>query len=508
MHSRYVGGVTAVIALLLLTTGGGVRAQQPATLSLQEAVSLARKNNPDYLSQLNNEGDAAWAVREAYGALLPSAAVNGGLQYQASGPALVGSFTGTDLGIGRNTPSYYFSNYSVGLSYRLSGSTLLNVRRQRASRRATYATVEAAALSLETAVKGQYLAVLRARDAVDLAQQELQSAEQNMKLAEARVSVGSAIELEAQQAEVARGRAQVSLLQAQTQLKGTKLQLMQQIGVELDSDVKLTTEFPVFEPQWSTDALVKMALASHPQLRAAEATSDAAAAGVRMAKSAYFPSLSLSAGWSGFTRQVGDSQYLIDQARNSMQSSRESCQLLRDVGTLFATRPAWAPADCSSLVLTQAQEQQILDNNKVWPFQFEQQPFSASLQISLPIFQGLSRHRQVEAARVAKEDADYRLRAERLQLKTEVQSANLSVQAAYQAVGMEKRNREVADKQLLLAREQYRVGSSSFVDLMQAETLKARADQSYLLAVYAYQDALSTLESAIGQPLRDEGSAR
>jgi outer membrane protein len=507
VYSRYVGVLTAGVTLLLLTSAGAVRAQQPATLSLEEAVSLARKNNPDYLAQLNNEGDADWAVRAAYGALLPSASLNGGLQYQASGPALYGSLTGADIGMARS-PSYYFSNYSIGLGYRLSGATFFNVGQKKADRRATEANVQAAALSLETAVKGQYLAVLRARDAVELAQQELQSAEENMKLAQARVEVGSAIELEAQQAEVQRGRAEVNLLQAETQLKGEKLNLMQQIGVELNTDVKLTTEFPVFEPTWSTDSLVQMALANHPQLHAAEATADAAKAGVRMAKMAYYPSLSLSAGWSGFTRQVGDPQYLINQARSQVQSARQTCELSLQIASLFTTPPPGLPTDCSNYVLTQADEQQILDANRVWPFKFEHQPFSAQLQISLPIFQGLSRQRQVEAARVAREDAQYRLHAEQLQLKTQVQSAYLTLQAAYRAVGMEKKNSDVADKQLQLAREQYRVGSSSFVDLMQAETLKAQADQSYLLAVYAYQDALSALDSAVGKPLRDEGSSR
>lgn len=507
MHSRYVGGLTAGVTLLLLTMAGAARAQQPATLSLEEAVSLARKNNPDYLSQINNEGDADWAVRAAYGAFLPTASVGGGLQYQAAGPAVYGTFTGADIGMARS-PSYYFSNYSIGLGYRLSGATFFDVGRQKASRRATEANVAAAGLTLETAVKGQYLAVLRARDAVDLARQELQSAEENLKLAQARVEVGSAIELEAQQAEVGRGRAEVNLLKAETQLKGAKLTLMQQIGVELNTDVKLTTEFPVFEPTWSTDSLVQLAMANHPQLHAAEATANAAKAGVRMAKAAYLPSLSVSAGWSGFTRQVGDSQYLINQARSQMQSARQNCELSLQIASLFPTPPPGLPTDCSGYVLTQADEQQIVDANKVWPFQFEKQPFSASLQISLPIFQGLSRQRQVEAARVAEEDAEYRLHAQQLHLKTQVQAANLTLRAAYRAVGMERTNRDVADKQLQLAREQYRVGSSSFVDLMQAETLKAQADQSYLLAVYAYQDALSALDSAVGQTLRNEGSSR
>jgi outer membrane protein TolC len=59
--------------------------QAPRTLTLDEAIDLARQNNPNFLSTANNQASADWAVREAYGSFLPSvtASVNGG--YQAEG---------------------------------------------------------------------------------------------------------------------------------------------------------------------------------------------------------------------------------------------------------------------------------------------------------------------------------------------------------------------------------------------------------------------------------------
>ncbi|NIP82688.1 MAG: hypothetical protein GWM90_27100, partial [Gemmatimonadetes bacterium] len=47
----------------------------------------------------------------------------------------------------------------------------------------------------------------------------------------------------------------------------------------------------------------------------------------------------------------------------------------------------------------------------------------------------------------------------------------------------------------------YRLGAASFLELMEAETLKARADREYLLGVYAFQEALTALEAAVGQDL-------
>jgi hypothetical protein len=76
----------------------------PATLSLDEAIALARQNNPVFLQTKNDEADAYWAVKEAYGQFVPSAAVGTDFSYQASGTPRFGFFTGSDLGISR-TPA-------------------------------------------------------------------------------------------------------------------------------------------------------------------------------------------------------------------------------------------------------------------------------------------------------------------------------------------------------------------------------------------------------------------
>ena len=116
--------------------------------------------------------------------------------------------------------------------------------------------------------------------------------------------------------------------------------------------------------------------------------------------------------------------------------------------------------------------------------------------------QRLRGERRVEAARVAADDARLRLRAEELRLKTQVATAHSSLEAAYRAVTLEERNRELAAEQLELARERYRVGAITFVDLTDAETRKSRADREYLSAVYAFHEALAALETAVGQNLR------
>lgn len=490
-------------ALSLLLVPLSLQAQQaPAELSLPEALQLARQHNPEYQAQLNDEAVADWGVREAYASFLPTASVGGGLSYQSGGQARIGGFTTGDIGLG-TTPDYYYSSYSLSLGLGLDGSQFYRVGQQKASRLATLAGMDAAAVTLDAQVTRQYLAVLRVRDAVELARAELERAEANLALAEARYEVEAATAIEAKQAAVERGRAQVEVLRSQAMYDTERLRLLQLMGVDLDQEVVLTTEVVVFEPSWELPVLVETAMATQPQLVAARATTESAEAGVGMARSAYWPRLSLSTGLSGYTRRASSDQYLVEQAQGSMEQAREDCVEWNQI--LTRLNPPLPAEDCAQYQFTPGMRQQIVSSNRQFPFNFETEPMSLSLGVSLPVFQGLSRQRQLEAAHAAADDARFRLRAQELQIRADVEAALRSLEAAYQAVLLEETNTELAADQLRLARERYRLGSASFLELMEAEALKARADRAYLLGVYSFQESLTALEAAVGQDLSVPG---
>lgn len=474
--------------------------QAPATLSLEEAITLARRNNPDFLAQRNDEIEADWAVREARGALLPSASIGGSMEYQAAGQQRFGIFTGEDIGVGATSTGYLLSSYSAGLSYRLSAETLMRPGQERANRVATLSRIEAADFTLVAEVTRQYLSVLRAKDGVELARQEFERAEKNASLAEARASVGASIALEAKQAEVEKGRAEVELLKAENLERAEVLKLVELIGIEFDGDLQTTSQFPVFAPRWSKDELIAMAFENHPQLRSLRAAQTASEKGVNMARSQYLPSMQLDLGWSGYTREATNPDLLVAQAQATLEQQRLDCIALNEILTRL-TDPM--PQDCSAsrFTLTDAQRASIIDGNDVFPFKFTRSPFSAQLRVSLPIFNGFTRERRIESARVAADDARHRLRKEELRIKTEVATIHQNLETAYRAVAIEERNKELAGQQLDLARERYTVGAISFVDLLDAETLKARADRAYLQSVYAFHENLAALEAAVGRKL-------
>ncbi len=200
-----------------------------------------------------------------------------------------------------------------------------------------------------------------------------------------------------------RGRAEVGVLRAEATLDNQKVRLLELIGLDLGGEIELTSDVPVFEPRWTLASLVDAAMASQPGLEAARASTAAADAGVGMARSAYWPSLSLSTGLSGYTRRVGSDSFLINQAIDAGERAVDQCEGVNLI--LARLNPPLPPEDCSQYAYHDGMRSDILAQNDQFPFDFVGEPLTVSLGVSLPVFQGLTRKRQLEASRAEADDA-------------------------------------------------------------------------------------------------------
>lgn len=497
---RIRAGALAAAALLIAASA---RAQEtvPAKMSLEQALDIARRNNPTYLQAANNMDVADWDVRQAYGQLLPSASVGTGVSWQGAGnQQLVGGLTLGQLGFG-SQPSYYFSSYQVGLNYNLSLSTILGPSQAKAQRRATGAQVRQAEATLVQQVTQAYLEVLREQDAVRLAQQQVENSQYNLRLAQGHLDVGTATPIDVGQAQVQLGRDKVSVLQAQNALATARMRLLQQLGVSVDQQVDLTTTFELTEPTWTADTLYVMALRNNPGLAAARSTKQAADVGVSSARSAYYPTLSLSTGLSGFTQQASNTNLQMAQAEAQVAAQVQQCNYTNELYSRLAN--PLPLLDCTQYRFTDAQRQAIIDANSQFPFKFQHSPLRASLSISLPVFQGLTRQRNLEAAKAQREDDAEQLRDQELALRANVAIDLATVKTDYQSALLEETNRSLAEQQLRLARERYQLGAITFVDLVNAQTVLAQADRDRSAAIFAYHDAVAALEALVGTSLRN-----
>jgi len=492
----------AITAVLLGLAGSVGDAQQPAlpsvpqVLRLEEAVDLAVRNNPAYRQVANDRGAAVWGVRNAFTQLfLPAFNVSGDMYYAGAGSQ---AFAGRNF---VQPSSTIGSGYRLGLNWQLSGATLTQPGLAKAELRATDAAIEGAGISLRAVVTQQYLAVLQAQEQVTLAQSQLTRNEEFLRLAQARFQVGQATMLDVRQAEVARGQAEVALLRERQGVIVEKLRLFQQMGIAAPEDpnvVTLPDTFPVVEPTWTLSDLLRSAEEGNPDVAALRARAAAARSSERAAKSQWLPTLNFSAGWSGYTQEYTNPDFLVAAAHQSADASITQC----DYANSNWLNAGVSPVDCSALAVTPAQEQEIRTANNVFPFSFTTQPFSASLSISLPIFTQFDRPARIAQAGQQADDAQEEVEARRLQVRTDVSQAYYGIQAAYQAIGIQGTNRVAAQEQLRLATERYRVGSGTFFELLDAQLAALRADTDYITAVYAYHRSVASLEAAVGRPLR------
>ena len=499
MLTRSLQSVALALAFLLFPPGSAAQDIVPLSLALEEALSIAGRNNPGLQAVRNDEDLANWNVRSAYGALFPSASVGGGMTWQGAGEQRFGSLTAAQLGFA-DQPSFRFSNYSLGLDYQLNGSTLMAPGQAKADRVATLAQLSDAEARLVFQVTQGYIDVLRQTEQLRVSEQQRERATFNLRLAAARLAVGSATGVDVAQAEVAVGRAEVTVLRAGNDLETARIRLLQQMGVDLDSPFVPTTPFRLSEPLWDREELYQTGLENNPNLRSLRASRSSSSYGVKMAKSTYLPSINLSARTSGFTRQASSTALSIQQGERQAQGSIQNCLFFNDLFTRLTT--PLPSQDCSQLQFTDADAQAIEDQNSGFPFSFTGQPPVASISISLPIFQGLSRQRQVSEAQVRLDDLDLGLREEELALRADIATTLATVRTAYQAALIEEQNQTVADEQLRLARERFTVGLADFLELLEAETLKVEADREQIAAIFAYHDFLANLEAVVGSSLR------
>ena len=486
-------------AVLLVSASGIAGAQTPVSppgglLTLDEAVSTARRNNPAYLQVANDERVATAQVRNARMSLLPSVSSSFGADYNQGGEQFFGG------ALISSSSDVLSSSYNLGVNYSVNGATLMAPRAANANRDAVEADIEGASEQLRAAVTQQYLTALQAHARAEVQDTLVATAQAQLALAKARQAAGAGTILDVRRAEVALGQAQVQALQARNAVELERLRLFQQMGIDPAPGVRLVTEFPIREPDFSLDSLVALARSRHPAVEAMRQRERASDVGVKQARSAYTPTLSLSTGWGGRTYQYTDDNFPIGSAQAQLEGARRQCLSSDSIRTAVGM----PSLNCggAQFQFTPEMEARIRDDNSAFPFRFDRSPFGVSARLSLPIFDNWTRELRVQQATVQREDARHAVRARELQATSDVTQAYLTLVTASRSVALQDQTARQAREELAFAEERYRVGAATFLDVTTSRATFERAQIDRINAVYDYHKAFAALENAVGRPLR------
>jgi len=465
-----------------------------ATLTLDQAIRLAQRNNPALQQTLNNRIGANAAVRSAYGALLPTADASLSASRQQGGQQI---FSGTSLGASSDVNQ---SNYEIGFGYRINSATLITPSLQRANRDAVDADITGASEILRSNVAQQYLSTLQAEANADLQDSLQVASQQELILAQAREIVGSGTQLDVQRAEVALGIQKVQVLKARNQVEIEKLRLFQLMGTPQPANVKLVSQFVVTPIPLSLDNLIASARRDNPGVLALRSREHVADLNVRREKGEYSPTLTLSTGIGGYTYGFANSNFPVQQAAAALEDTKASCVRTEEVRA--ALNLSNQLAQCQAMSFTDAQAAAIRQNNAKFPFNFTKSPRSFSATVSLPLFDGFSREQRLQEAMANRSDARYEVKSRELALTADVTAAYLTLETAEKTVALQEQNAEKAKQELKLVQDRYRIGATTYVDLTQARATYEQAESDRINAIYDYHKAFAALESAVGHPLR------
>ena len=101
------------------------------------------------------------------------------------------------------------------------------------------------------------------------------------------------------------------------------------------------------------------------------------------------------------------------------------------------------------------------------------------------IFDGLNLNRKIQNAKILEENTELNYEAIKLSLERELFSTYISYQNNIQLYSMEEQNKEVAQENNEIAVERYRVGTSSPLELREAQINLLEANLRYLNAAYS-----------------------
>ena len=421
-----------LIAAACVMSATGLWAQE--TWTLQRCLDYAAEKNITVQKNRLSEQDAAEQLKQAKAALFPtlSASMSQSVGYRPFQEATVI----VQNGMATSTNNKVTENGSYGLN---ANWTVWNGGINRKAIKAQEVQTELAAVQTEQTLKSiqeqiaqLYVQVLYTIEAKRVNEQLAATAQQQLERGQERYKVGDLAKADVAQLESQVAQTQYDVVNAQTQIDGYKRQLKALLQLDINEAFDISTaemaDEQALQPIPNKTDVYNQALATRPEIRAAQLQTDAASVQLDIAKRGYLPSISVNAG-------IGDSHY-------SAADDSYGEQLKRNLNG------------------------------------------SIGLGVSVPIFDNRRNRTNVERAKINQTNAALDLLDKQTTLGSNIENIWLQATSAQQrfisasaAVKSQETNYE-------LINEQFKAGLKNIVDLLQARDNLLQAQQNKLQSKY------------------------
>jgi outer membrane protein TolC len=257
----------------------------PLTVTLQDAIIRARKNNPEYRAALTAYGLAKEDRVQGRAALLPGVNYNAGFLYTE------GNGTSTGRFISANGVHEYLSQGDVHQDISLQG--IADYRRTRAAEAVARARSEIAARGLVVTVAQAYYRFVVAQRKYDTAQRAATQGQRFLDISQKLEQGGEVAHSDVIKAQIQFQQQQRDLQESELEMNRGRVELAVLIFPDFNQHFTVVDDLQTPEPLPSFAEVRSAAARQNPELRAAIGALQEARQEVGVAWSGFLPSLKL-----------------------------------------------------------------------------------------------------------------------------------------------------------------------------------------------------------------------
>ncbi len=459
----------------LLLAGTCVQAQSADSLSLQQCIDIALRNNLQVKQTgLTAEQDRIY-YNQAKESLLPS--INGNVTHAINN------------GRSQDPTTYSYVNEQVTLAtYSLSGSlTLFNGLALINSIKQTRLAYEAGKMDFQQAkdvvtinLITAYLQVLSNTEQLAQAQAQAEVSRQNVQRQKVLNDAGSGKPSDLYDLQGKLATDQLTVINAQNALESSRLALLQIMNVPYQQSLRLErvqastvfVRFPLTADQVYNEALNDLALVKSAQLKRQSAEK-----GVKAAKGQLYPNLSLNGGVFTNYSNVQQSATPVDSMQASTGAFTRQTADGPVTGKVYAYQKVYDVHDIS--YGTQ------LKNN-----------YNSSINISLqlPILNFFQKRNNVALAKIALLNAQYVEESTRIQLRQSVDLAYVNMTTAYNSYQVLQDQVKAFEESYRSAKIRYDAGVLNSIEFVTVKNNLDQANINLISAKYNYAIRMKILD--------------
>ena len=441
--------ISYIVTILLLISSVNIVYAQKKTLSLTDALEMAKQGNKALQVQVLEEINAKEKTRETKGALLPTISANLGYSYYFDRQVIFmpGSFAGTnkpvqDIAVGgKNIYNGFVSLYQPIFSPAANQLTKASKINEKIEREKTADLKSQVALQVST----RYLDLLMMNSQLGLLDQSLQRNIKALQYSRALLAQGKGLKADTLRSFIAVENLKSSISYLKNNVEVSGIELKRLIGLNDVSELELTDNLEL---------------------------------GIEANKSEFY--------------QVDEAFKIAEVNRKDLNIQKLSIDLQQK--KLKATQAMLLPQ--LSLV-GQYQVQAQADNMKFGEYALPRTSF-LGLQLTVPIFNGYRTKSQISQAKIKAEQEDIRLNDLKDKVKTELATIISKWKEANTQMDIQKTTVQSAELNHHMMEDRFKNGLGSRLELTDAELALTQAKINYLNAVYNLQMLHVELQNALG----------